>query len=150
MGSLLNRLSQVAINTFIKERNNSHYNIMQSLNSALTGTLGAAIALLRIKKETNEAIFTGIGNIRGHIIPNQERTRGFISLPGIVGYNLASIKSFYYSLQPGDFVILASDGLKSSFTMNETNYCDASLLAGLIYRDFNRGNDDTTVVVFRY
>ena len=112
--------SQLALNTFIKERNNSHYNIMQSIHSALTGTFGAAIALVRIKKETNEAIFTGIGNIRGRIIPNEERARGCVSLPGIVGYNFTSIKSFSYSLQSGDFIILASDGLKSSFTMDET------------------------------
>jgi hypothetical protein len=51
---------------------------------------------------------------------------------------------------PDALVILNSDGLQSHWSLNAYPGIaarDPSLIAAVLYRDFNRGRDDATVVV---
>jgi hypothetical protein len=94
--------------------------------------------------------FTGIGNISARIIRPGQKSSLCVSMPGIIGYNFSNSRSFEYKLSNDDFIILASDGLKSAFTVPDLSVSDPSLLAALLYKDFKRGNDDATAVILRY
>ena len=62
------------------------------------------------------------------------------------------VQEFTYPWPPGAILVLHSDGLLSHWTLDRHPGLAARhpmLLAGILYRDFRRGRDDTTVVVAR-
>jgi hypothetical protein len=49
-------------------------------------------------------------------------------------------------------MIIHSDGLMTQWNLDAYPgllHCDPSVIAGVLYRDYTRGRDDTTVVVIR-
>jgi len=74
------------------------------------------------------------------------------SYPGTLGHGVRTFKEFTYAWPADAMMVLNSDGLVTHRTLNPypgISAHDASLIAGVLYRDFNRGRDDATVVVIK-
>lgn len=106
---------------------------------------------------TQEVIrFAGVGNVAGVII-YAEGHRSMVSHPGIVGHNLRKIQESSYPWQPSKnghlpLMVMHSDGLATRWDMERYPGLanrHSSLIAGVLYRDYNRGNDDVTVVAVK-
>jgi hypothetical protein len=73
-----------------------------------------------------------------------------VSVNGTAGHQSQRIREFSYSWPMNGLLVMHSDGLSSQAGL-ETHaglaLRDASLIAGVLYRDFSRRNDDATVVV---
>jgi hypothetical protein len=60
------------------------------------------------------------------------------------------VREYTYPFPAGASLVLHSDGLKSSWTLDPYPGLARrapALVAGILYRDFRRGNDDESVVV---
>jgi hypothetical protein len=75
-----------------------------------------------------------------------------VSHSGIVGHQVTRINQFDYDLPPDGVVVMHSDGLTNKWRVDRYPGLlrrDPALLAGVLYRDFTRGRDDASVIIFR-
>lgn len=128
--------------------------ILEKAHAEMRGTRGAAIAIAHIYPQTGEIQYTGTGNIAGHIeaIHDETAGQGLVSHGGIVGVNQRKPVQFNYRCPSHALLIMHSDGLRGRWSLRAypglvTRH--PALIAGVLYRDFNRGRDDVTVVVVR-
>ena len=93
--------------------------------------------------------YAGIGNVAGAIFA-EDSVRRMVSLNGTAGLAVRHIQAFDYPLPKGSRVALASDGIASGWSILKYPgllRASPALAAGVIFRDFERGRDDTTVFV---
>lgn len=120
-------------------------------HAALRSTRGAALAVADIDSYEGKLVFTGVGNIAGSIVGSGSR-RHLLSHNGIVGSNLRKVQEFGHPWNSASLLILASDGINTRWDLEPypgLAFHHASVIAAVIYRDFVRGRDDSTVVVVR-
>lgn len=125
--------------------------IMESAHAALRSTRGAAVAIAAIDFEHQVVRFAGIGNIAGIILSSQGNNN-LVSYNGTVGHEVRKIQEFTYPWPKGGLLVMHSDGLGTQWRLERYAGLIAkhpSLIAGVLYRDFNRGRDDVTVLVAR-
>ena len=75
-----------------------------------------------------------------------------VSLHGIVGAQLREVTEMTYTMPPGSLLVLASDGLSTSWRLDRTpglRERHPALVAAALYGLYRRGRDDVTVVVHR-
>jgi serine/threonine protein phosphatase PrpC len=71
---------------------------------------------------------------------------------GTLGHQAHRMQQFSYTWNPGDTLVMCSDGLATQWRLEPYPGLLArhpSLVAGVLYRDFARGRDDATVLVAR-
>lgn len=110
---------------------------------------GSALAVAQVSADGGELSYCGCGNIHGQILAPGE-SHSLLSLPGIVGQRIRTLKPQRYPLPRGARLAMASDGLRRPWSLRSPTGIlghQASLLAAILYRDHWRGNDDATVVV---
>jgi hypothetical protein len=90
-----------------------------------------------------------VGNVAG-VLVGDSTTRRMVSANGTLGHAFKHARSFSYPAEGVVLVVLASDGLGTNWTLDAypgLKQRHPSLIAGVLYRDFNRGRDDVTVLV---
>jgi anti-sigma regulatory factor (Ser/Thr protein kinase) len=125
--------------------------MLERVHRALRPTRGAATAIARWHRESGALDYAGIGNISAAIV-NGGDTHSLVSMPGIVGHGTPRIRGFNYTLTPGAVLVMHSDGCRGSWDLASypgLQRRDPLLIAALLIRDFERGNDDVSVVVAR-
>ncbi len=140
-----------AVRVFERQSHLRPKEIIEAAHQALRSTRGAAVAIAQIDFEAQTLCFAGIGNIAG-VVLSAERHSNLVSLNGTVGYTLRKVQEFIYPWNSTGLLILHSDGLGSQWQLERypgLNQKHPSLIAGILYRDFNRAKDDVTVVVAR-
>jgi hypothetical protein len=125
--------------------------ILEVIHAGMRSTRGAAVAVVRVDRNEADVTYCGVGNIAACII-GEDRTRNLVSHHGTVGHDLTRVQEFRYPFPPGATLILNTDGLSTQWGLEE--YAGLlqrhpSVVAAVLYRDFNRGRDDATVVVVR-
>jgi serine phosphatase RsbU (regulator of sigma subunit) len=140
-----------ATEAFEETRAEEPVEILAAAHDALRPTRGAAVAAAVLDSRRREVRYAGIGNISG-IICTSARTTHMVSQPGIVGHNTRRVREFTYPWPVDALVLLYSDGIATHWSLDAYPGLagrDPSIIAGIIYRDWNRGRDDATVVVVR-
>jgi anti-sigma regulatory factor (Ser/Thr protein kinase) len=125
--------------------------LIETVHLAMRPTRGGAVAVARIDRAASTVAFAGLGNIAAALASAGGPVRHLVSLNGIAGHNARKIHAFEYPCTDG-LLIMHSDGLRTNWTSQPYpgfTRLDPMLLAGMLYRDFARGRDDTTVVVAR-
>lgn len=125
--------------------------VLQDFHDALKKTRGAAAAIAEINRENGTLTFAGIGNISATVIEGHRR-RGLASHNGIVGHQMHRIQEFGTPWNEGSVLIMHSDGLGSKWDMNQYPGLASkhpSIIAAILYRDFQRERDDVTVMVVK-
>ena len=124
--------------------------LLERIHGRLKSTRGAALFLLTIKSPT-EIVSCGVGNIRV-VIQNPERRKILISHNGTAGMQIRSSRTEVNEWNSEGFIILHSDGITSRWDASKYPGIFSrhpSLLAAIIHRDFDRGSDDSTIVVIK-
>ncbi len=124
--------------------------ILESVHSALHGTRGAAVAVAEVDEDTKTVCFAGVGNIAGEIM--NVANSGMTSHHGIVGFQMRKVQEFIYPYADDSLLLLNSDGIATpgSLAAYPTLLTlPPALIAGVLYRDFQRTNDDSTILVAR-
>ncbi|GAB1541822.1 anti-sigma regulatory factor [Scytonema sp. NUACC21] len=150
-GPLAAQASLEAVRIFQKNAFMTPRAIVEATHRALKSTRGAALAIAEIDFERQTVSYTGIGNIAGSILATVSR-HSMVSQNGTVGYEMRKIQEFTYPWSKGALLIMHSDGLKTQWRLEQYPGLlnkHPSLIAGILYRDFNRERDDVTVLVAR-
>jgi anti-sigma regulatory factor (Ser/Thr protein kinase) len=125
--------------------------LLERLHGALRATRGAAAAVAELDRRRGVVRFAGVGNVAATMVTDAG-TRSLVSLHGTLGHDVRKLREFQYPWTPGVLLVMASDGLVSHWTLDAyagLAHRHPALVAGVLYRDFQRGRDDTTVVVLR-
>jgi hypothetical protein len=75
-----------------------------------------------------------------------------VSLNGTAGHSVHRIAEFTYPWTAGAVLVLHTDGLSGRWDLARDPGLaerDPAVVAGVLFRDFNRGRDDATVVAVR-
>ena len=143
--------SQEAVRIFRANLGRSPKEIIEVMHPALRSTRGAALAIAEVDVERLTVRFAGVGNISGTIF-SPEKSNSMVSYNGTVGHEVRKIQEFVYQWPKGGLLVMHSDGLGTQWRLDRYPGLVAkhpSLIAGVLYRDFNRGRDDVTVLVAR-
>ncbi len=125
--------------------------IVQGLHGPLRSTRGASLAVAEIDLSSNTFHYTGVGNIAG-VICHSLSTRSLVSHNGTVGHELHRVTEFNYPWPHDAILVMHSDGLTSRWRLDAYPGLlkrHPSIVAGVLFRDFQRGRDDVTVLAAR-
>jgi anti-sigma regulatory factor (Ser/Thr protein kinase) len=125
--------------------------LLLATHNALRPTRGAAISIARIDHQTRMVTFAGVGNVAGSVCDSTQ-SRPMATLGGIAGHQIASRREFQYPWPELGYLVMHSDGVSGRWRTDAypgVMTGDPALLAAVLFRDFARGRDDTTVVVVR-
>ncbi len=126
--------------------------LIPDVHAALRHTRGAAVAMLAVDLERRIGAFAGLGNIAGQILLPSGGRHNMVSHNGTAGHSAGRIQEFAYPVPPQATIVMFSDGLSSHWDLSLYSGLarrPATLIAGVLYRDFSRRRDDVTVVVAR-
>jgi len=143
--------SETAVGIFRRRTDSHPGEIVEHVHQGLRATRGAAVAVAELDPRHRVIRFAGLGNIAGTIL-SAGTTRSVMSHHGTAGHDTHRIQELTYAWPVGATLVLHSDGLTSRWTLDHhpgliTRH--PMLVSGVLYRDFRRGRDDTTVVVVR-
>jgi serine phosphatase RsbU (regulator of sigma subunit) len=104
--------------------------------------------------EADTLTWLSIGNVTGLLMradPSVIPARQHLLLRGgVVGYRLPPLRTFTETLSRGDTLILATDGIRSSFLEDIPMGKPAQQMADHLLLNHSRQTDDALVVVARY
>ena len=146
------RAARAATEAFATHASAAPGALMQICHRALAATRGAAGAAARVAAGKRQGTFAGIGNIACRIEEATGERRQLVSHSGTLGHVMRRVQEFEFEFPAGALLILHSDGLTTHWAT--TDYPGlasrhAGLIAGVLYRDHDRGRDDVTVVVLK-
>ena len=124
--------------------------LIETTHHALRSTRGAAVAVARLDHDRRIITFAGLGNISAGVFRSDEPARHMVSINGTAGVDVRHIREFTYPWPEQAVVILHSDGIGTHWCLQDYPGLaarDPSLIAGVVYRDHTRRNDDATIVV---
>jgi serine/threonine protein phosphatase PrpC len=116
----------------------------------LRKTNGVVMGMLFIDFFTSIISFAGVGNISARLIGS--KPVHFISLDGIVGYNMPNITENKHPYAAGDTIFMYSDGISSKVLRYPASILlkkDVQEAADEIMKLFGKDEDDATVIVAR-
>ncbi|HYG07806.1 MAG TPA: ATP-binding protein [Stenotrophomonas sp.] len=125
--------------------------VVARLHAGMAGTRGGAAAVACVDAASGRLEFAGIGNIAASVI-DPSGSRGLASHPGIVGVQYRKIHAFDLHTQPGNLLVMHSDGLQARWNLRDYPGLfqrHPAVIAALLQRDYDRGRDDASVVVVR-
>lgn len=124
--------------------------ILKLCHRALRGTRGVVMMLMRVDHQPAQVSFAGVGNIGVRVFSDPPIRP--LSRNGIVGYRMNNVREFTYPYTKGDTFILYSDGVSTSFTVDESLVrglpADLQQAAEEIADNFGK-DDDIAVVIVR-
>ena len=123
--------------------------VVERMHSALRPTRGAAAAVATLTAQSVR--YCGVGNICASIV-GPGRTHALVSHAGTLGHSAQRVAEFDYPWTASSTLVLHSDGISAHWKPEDWPGLwvrDPAIVAGALYRDRTRGNDDATVVVVR-
>ena len=125
--------------------------LLGSLHQHLKGTRGAAVGLCAIDAAAGRVDYVGTGNTSIRRFGRTE-TR-LVSQDGVLGQNMRTPRPQTIQLEPGDLVVLYTDGVSDRFTPED--YPGLLLhapkdVANNIVQRFGKDHDDAACIAVRY
>jgi hypothetical protein len=142
-------VAATAATTFSGPATGSPEQALASLDRATRGSRGAALSVAVIDERARSTTFGGVGNVDGRVLSDAKPAH-FVPQNGIVGHTMPTVRSVTGPWPRGALLVMHSDGISSKWRVNTypgLMTAHPALLAGVIYRDFGRTNDDATVLV---
>jgi hypothetical protein len=125
--------------------------LMELCHTALRGTRGAAISIASFNAAAATVTWLGVGDVAGVLLrlapAELPRREGLITRGGVVGYRLPRLRAISLSVRRGDLLVLATDGIKTSFSAGLAPDRSIHEIAANILRDHGRATDDALALV---
>jgi anti-sigma regulatory factor (Ser/Thr protein kinase) len=125
--------------------------VLEFIHARVRHTRGAVVAIAEFAPSGDFVEYAGIGNITASVV-TAGRRQAMVSLPGIVGHQVGSVRQFRYPLGDGALVVLHSDGLTDRWDLDRYPGLVGHtpvLVAATLLRDAGRRRDDASVLVAR-
>ncbi|MBU6487292.1 MAG: SpoIIE family protein phosphatase [Burkholderiales bacterium] len=128
--------------------------LVQQCHEALRKTRGAAMTVAWFDARDASMTWTGVGNVDGVLIraagSAQGRKEVISTRGGVVGYRLPSLRATRHEVASGDLLVMATDGIRSTFSADIVTQFTAQEIAESILVRYAKETDDAHVVVARY
>jgi anti-sigma regulatory factor (Ser/Thr protein kinase) len=124
---------------------------LTAMHGGAAHTRGAAALVASVDLPSATVTVAGIGNVAAAIV-GVDAVRRAASQAGILGHDVRRLREYQYPWPEGAVLIVHSDGLVSHWSLDGypgLRRRDLALVAAVLYRDFQRGRDDVTVVAAR-
>jgi serine phosphatase RsbU (regulator of sigma subunit) len=125
--------------------------LMTRLHQHLKGTRGAAVGLCAIDATTGRIDYAGIGNTTMRRFGKAE-TR-LVSQDGVLGQNMRTPLPQTLQLEPGDLLVLYTDGVSDRFTSDDypgvLSHAPKEVASNIVQR-FGKDYDDAACIAVRY
>ena len=145
--------SQAAIDVYKTLPKDSPHETLRKIHAEIKKTRGGVAMVVKYGFKQEMLSFCGVGNITGKTI-NYQSSKFFPSFNGIVGHVLSSrIHNHEVPWERGNLLLLHSDGVTSRWDLaryQQVQKSDPAILAACLYRDYSRGNDDTTIIISKH
>lgn len=121
----------------------------------LTGTRGAAMSLARIDFRGGKLSWTGIGNVRAHLLAKsvggvQVRSSARL-VGGIVGYRIPETRpAQVVSIRTGDLLVMTTDGISDDYLDHIDFAASAADIAEQVLAKHGKETDDAMVLTARH
>jgi len=152
-GPIAARAASVAVEAFAAtDRLPGPEAVVHALHAALRPTRGAALAVTELDLIARSVRFSGVGNIGATLESAGQKARGLLSHNGIAGHEARRIQEFTVPWPAKGVLVVHSDGIQTQWKLEAYSGLQArhaSVIAGVLYRDFRRKGDDATVVVIK-
>jgi negative regulator of sigma-B (phosphoserine phosphatase) len=128
--------------------------LLEQCHEELRRTRGAVMTLAWFDLGQRTMAWTGVGNVEARFVRagdrGDARHASPVVLGGVVGYNLPQVRLGTIPLEPGDAVVLATDGVASDFSVSLESGIGAQALAERVLKRHGKGSDDALAAVVRY
>lgn len=122
--------------------------ILATADAALSGTRGAAVALLRLDPR-GRFEFAGIGNIA--VRAHSRRPIHPVSVAGTLGRRQRRApRSESFDVDAGDLIVVHTDGVSSRYDLDAIRAGAPARIAETLLSSHGRSNDDATCIVVRW
>lgn len=115
---------------------------------------GAVLSAAFVSRSEPSLAWLGVGNVEAILLRaspgSRPAQRSMPLTPGLVGGSLPSLEARVLDLEPGDTLVLATDGVRSTFPESLAPAAPPAVLARRILDGYARGTDDALVLVARY
>ena len=122
---------------------------LEAVHDGIRHTRGAAAAMAEVSAPRAVVTFAGVGNIGASIV-NNGSVRQAVSHNGTLGHQARVFREYSYPWSKDSLLVMYSDGLGTHWSLADypgLHLRHPGVIASVLYRDFNRGRDDVTVVV---
>ena len=128
--------------------------LLQRVHEELRATRGAVMTMAWFDLDDRAMRWTGVGNVEARLVRAGDdlgaRFDSPVVLGGVVGFNLPQVRVGTMPLEPGDAVVLATDGVAADYSASLESGVPAQALADRILERHGKGTDDALAVVVRY
>ena len=143
--------SQAALDVFVEDHGGELRSLVERAHGRLQATRGAALCALRIDGASKTALCAGAGNVAVRILSGVF-DRSMATQHGTVGVQIRKPEQSSLQMPPHGVAVVHSDGLATRWdaaSIRPVLERDPTLAAAILFRNYARGRDDTTVVVVR-
>ncbi len=146
--------AQAAIEVLAARPSEPPARLVEACHHALRYTRGAVLSLATIDAATERMTWLGVGNVEALLLRMDKagiRAReAIVQQAGIVGQNCPTLRPATFAVQPGDLLLLATDGIGGGFDRAVRPGIAPQQLADCILSDYGRATDDALILVARW
>lgn len=146
--------AEAAADVLRREVEREPQELLELCHTELRRTRGAVMTLAWFDLERRAMTWTGVGNVEARFVRAgagaDARHDSPVVLGGVVGYNLPRVRLGTVPLEPGDAVVLATDGVTADFSVSLASGVGAQELAERVLAKHGKGTDDALAAVVRY
>ncbi len=128
--------------------------LLERCHDELRHTRGVVMTLAWFDLEARSMAWTGVGNVEARFVRagdrGDARHASPVVLGGVVGFNLPQVRLGTIPLEPGDAVVLATDGVRADFSESLESGISAQDLAERVLARHGKRSDDALAAVVRY
>ena len=128
--------------------------LVRRCHKSLRATRGVVMSVASFNVPRGLMTWLGVGNVQGILLRPAIATNlaeeSLLLRAGVVGSQLPPLQAAVLPVAPGDILILATDGVSSSFAREFTQGESPQKAAQGILARHGKGSDDALVLVARY
>jgi anti-sigma regulatory factor (Ser/Thr protein kinase) len=151
-GPSAEQASREAMAVFRSQPSTGVASTLSLIDKALTKTRGAAGAIVELSPRKRQVTAAGVGNVLMHLL-HDSQSKSFGCDNGTLGAGVKRINEFRHPWEQGSVLVMHSDGIRARWSLADYPGLvrrHPGVVAGLLYRDFQRESDDATVIVVRH
>jgi len=146
--------AQAAVDTLVQHADEPPISLVRRCHEKLLATRGVAMSVASFARANHTISWLGVGNVEGSLFRGNGRSQpareSLLLRGGVVGYKLPRLLPSVVPVEPGDVLVLVTDGIGGySFDGLWKTEQPARIAQDILAR-FARGTDDALVLVARY
>lgn len=128
--------------------------LIERCHAALVATRGVVLALAALDARRQTLTWLAIGNVEGRLVrrtaDGRREARSLLMHSGILGHRLPKLHPTTLAIEPGDFIAVATDGIRSEFEAEIRFDSSPQQAATRILARCAKAGDDALVLVGRW